>query len=106
MSLAIEKEKAGATTILKITGILDISTTNVIQPHLEIAGEKIDTLVFDFSNLEFIDSTGIGAIIEAIYRSQEEKFSIKFQGLNEATNEIFETVGLFKILEAVHGEVY
>ncbi|CAH0346425.1 STAS domain-containing protein [Bacillus sp. CECT 9360] len=104
MSLIVEKETQGSTIILKVTGYLDISTTNVIQPYLEISDE-IDTLIFDFSNLEFIDSTGIGTIIEAIYLSQEGKFNIQFHGLNEATYEIFETVGLFNILEAVQGEV-
>ena len=92
----------GKTTILKIYGVLDISTTQVIDSFLEELDE-VETLVFDFTNLEFIDSTGIGSIMNAIYLSQEKHFKLKLQGINDLTNELFETVGLYQILETVQG---
>jgi anti-anti-sigma factor len=102
MSLKVEKEVDGKTTILKIYGVLDISTTQVIDSFLEELDE-VETLVFDFTNLEFIDSTGIGSIMNAIYLSQEKHFKLKLQGINDLTNELFETVGLYQILETVQG---
>ncbi|OIK09984.1 STAS domain-containing protein [Bacillus sp. MUM 13] len=103
MSLTVNKEIFQTTVILKIIGILDISTINGILPFLEL-GNEVDKLIFDFSDLEFIDSTGIGIIIEAIYQSQEANFTIEIKGLDEETHEILETVGVFKILEAIQGE--
>ncbi|WP_419882328.1 STAS domain-containing protein [Peribacillus sp. B-H-3] len=105
MSLTVNKEIFQTTVILKIIGILDISTINGILPFLELENE-VEKLIFDFSDLEFIDSTGIGIIIEAIYQSQEVNFTIELKGLDEETREIFETVGVFKILEAIQREVY
>jgi anti-anti-sigma factor len=104
MELTVNIEKQNSILLLKIKGILDISTSNVIEQHLENVHD-IKTLVLDFANLEFIDSTGIGAIINAVYLAQEKNFKLKMQGVDELTNEVFETVGLYQILEALQGEV-
>jgi anti-anti-sigma factor len=103
MGLIVHKELQGSTTILHLEGVLDISTSNVIMPYLENI-ESIDTLILEFSKLEFIDSTGIGAIMNAIYLSQEKHFIIKFKGIDDLTHQVFETVGLYQILEAIQGE--
>lgn len=102
--LTVQKEVKGSTTILLLKGTLDISTCNVIDPFLDKIGD-IEILIINFSELEFIDSTGIGSIMNAIYLSQEKNFRIQFQGIDELTNQVFETIGLYEILDAVQGEV-
>ncbi|PLR83548.1 anti-anti-sigma factor [Bacillus canaveralius] len=104
MSLSVKKEMQSSKVILKINGVLDISTTRIINPYLEDL-EDIEALVLDLSELEFIDSTGIGSIMSAIYLSDEKKFKLILQGIDELTDEVFETVGLYKILEVYQGEV-
>ncbi|MGG3736484.1 STAS domain-containing protein [Aeribacillus pallidus] len=103
MSLTVEKEVQENTLILQIKGVLDISTAHVIEPYLE-GIDRIETVILDFSDLELIDSTGIGAIINAIYLSKEKNFQLKLQGMNELTHHVFETVGLYKVLDALKGE--
>ncbi|SIR36156.1 anti-anti-sigma factor [Domibacillus enclensis] len=104
MLLTVEKEVQHRTTILKVNGLIDITTTNLLDVYLEeING--MDTVILDFSGLEFIDSTGIGAIMNAIYASEEKNFTLKLQGIDELTDELFETVGLYEILAAFQGEV-
>ncbi|WP_209121568.1 STAS domain-containing protein [Alkalihalobacillus sp. BA299] len=104
MNLTVEKEILDTTVILKLKGILDISTTNNIDPYLEDI-EFFKLLIFDFSELEFIDSTGIGSIMNAIHLSQEKGFKLKLQGINELTHQVFEMIGIYQILEVVQGEV-
>jgi anti-anti-sigma factor len=104
MELTIKKEITGSTTVFYLNGILDISTTNAIDPHLEEIAD-IDVLVLDLSGLEFIDSTGIGLIMNTIYLSQEKQFKVKLQGIDELTHQVFEMVGLYQVLETVQGEV-
>ncbi|OLN22626.1 anti-anti-sigma factor [Domibacillus antri] len=104
MLLTVEKEVQNVTTILKVKGLIDITTTNIIEPYLEEM-DGMETVILDFSGLEFIDSTGIGSIMNAIYLSREKNFTLKLQGIDEMTNDVFETVGLYEILEAFHGEV-
>ena len=104
MLLTVEKEVQHRTTILKVKGLIDITTTGILDPYLEEINE-MDTVILDFSGLEFIDSTGIGAIMNAIYASEEKNFKLKLQEIDGLTNELFETVGLYEILAAFHGEV-
>jgi anti-anti-sigma factor len=102
MALDVRMEISDETAFLKIQGILDISTTHLLEEYIwKIADVK--ELIIDFSGLEFIDSTGIGAIMEMIYRSQEKRFRIKLEGMDRQIYEILETVGLFKMLEMVQG---
>jgi anti-anti-sigma factor len=103
MSLTVEKKVQENTLILQIKGVLDISTAHVIEPYLE-GIDPIETVILDFSNLELIDSTGIGAIINATYLSKEKNFQLKIQGINEITHHVFETVGLYQVLDALKGE--
>ncbi|BCB05713.1 STAS domain-containing protein [Bacillus sp. KH172YL63] len=102
--LMVKKEWKGKTLILELHGILDISTTGSIEPYLEDL-EDVNALVFDFSGLTFIDSTGIGSIMNAIYLSNEKHFKLQLQGVNEMTHQVFEIVGLYQILDALQGEV-
>ncbi|MFD2679173.1 STAS domain-containing protein [Bacillus seohaeanensis] len=104
MELLVKKEVKGSTITFILEGILDITTANVMDPYLaEI--DSIEVLVIDLSQLEFLDSTGIGSLMNAIYLSQEKDFKIKLQGIDELTDQIFETVGLYQILKAMQGEV-
>ncbi|TKC15351.1 STAS domain-containing protein [Robertmurraya kyonggiensis] len=103
MELIIQRIQTGSTKTLKLKGILDISTSSIIEPYLEEL-DSIERLIFDFSELEFIDSTGIGSIMNAIYLSKEKNFKLAFHGVDEMTHQVFETVGLYHILEEIHKE--
>ncbi|MBB6446143.1 STAS domain-containing protein [Bacillus benzoevorans] len=103
MDLLISKEVEGTAVLFKIKGILDISTSNIVDKYLEEL-ENITQLIFDFSELSFIDSTGIGSIINAIYLSAEKNFSFQLQGIDELTDQLFETVGLYQILDSIQKE--
>jgi anti-anti-sigma factor len=104
MELTVKKKVEGSTAIIQLNGMLDITTTNIIDPHLEDI-QDIKTLIIDFSKLGFIDSTGIGSIMNAIYLSQEKNFKLKLQGVDELTHQVFETVGLYQILDTIQGEL-
>ncbi|WP_100407023.1 STAS domain-containing protein [Bacillus solitudinis] len=105
MTLTVEVIKSEIEVTLKLKGVLDISTTNLIDPYLEEIDEKIISLNIDFGGLEFIDSTGIGSIMNAIHLSQEKNFKLRLQGIDEITHQVFELVGLYTVLEAIQGEV-
>ncbi|WP_017437593.1 STAS domain-containing protein [Saccharococcus caldoxylosilyticus] len=102
MALDVRMEFSNETAFLKMQGILDISTTHLLEEYIQKI-EDVKELIIDFSGLEFIDSTGIGAIMEIVYRSQEKQFRIKLEGMDKQIYEILETVGLFKVLEMIQG---
>ena len=102
MALDVQMEFSNETAFLKMQGILDISTTHLLEEYIQKIAD-VKELIIDFSGLEFIDSTGIGAIMEIIYCSQEKQFRIKLEGMDKQIYEILETVGLFKVLETIQG---
>lgn len=103
VSLTIHIEKNLDQAVVQINGTMDITTIEVFVTKMDKL-PKVSQLLLDFSNLEFIDSTGIGAIMELIYLSQEQNFTIKLTGMDETIHKIFEIVGLFTILEALKKE--
>ncbi len=63
MNFTITKRKDKLT--VKINGELDHHNSRMLRENvdLEIKGGNIKTLVFDFSELSFMDSSGIGIIM-------------------------------------------
>jgi anti-anti-sigma factor len=107
LSLALSNEKQNERIVTRVKGILDISTVDLFTEHTihlfgELGGHRI--LAVDFSGLEFIDSTGIGVILEFIYESKERGLAVRFEGIHEEIAEIFETIGVMRVLEAMLGD--
>jgi anti-anti-sigma factor len=98
--LSVYTNNKNSSHIVKLVGVLDISTVDKFDEHVQTL-DSVSTLIIDFSELEFIDSTGIGAILRVIYRSQDEDFSVELEGLQEYIKEIFDTVGVVRVLEAM-----
>ncbi|MDM5335752.1 STAS domain-containing protein [Fictibacillus enclensis] len=98
--LHIEKKESKNTVCFSISGVLDISTSDYFS---EIVLQKVplNEIVLDLSNLTFIDSTGIGVILELIYQVKERSASLQIIGMNKEIEEIFETIGVSRIMEAL-----
>ncbi|NRD76886.1 STAS domain-containing protein [Bacillus sp. BRMEA1] len=104
MELLLDIQSNQKQVVIRINGVMDIATMDAFHVQMEQLPATFSSLLLDFSNLEFIDSTGIGAIVELIYLSQEKNFTIMFEGMNEDIEEIFEMLGVFRILEALKKE--
>ncbi|WP_040203687.1 STAS domain-containing protein [Neobacillus jeddahensis] len=103
MSLQIYQDIDRDQAIVWINGIMDITTVDAFHSKIEQL-PVITSLLLDFSQLEFIDSTGIGAIVELVYLSQEKNFALEFRGIDENIQQIFDVLGLFTIIETLKKE--
>lgn len=54
---------------------------------------------FDFSDCEFIDSTGLGALVSVYKNCVEHNGSIKLTNLKEEVRKLFELTRLDKVFE-------
>jgi stage II sporulation protein AA (anti-sigma F factor antagonist) len=98
MTLSIKKEIKESTLFVQIIGLMDYSTMDDFQ--LEIPS-SVTKVVIDFTDLDFIDSTGIGAILGIIYSTKESDRNVEFIGLNQTVIDLFETIGVFRVMEAL-----
>jgi anti-anti-sigma factor len=83
-----------------LDGCLDISTIDHLK-EVVLDLNSYQKLTIDFSSLSFIDSTGIGTLLDIIYDAKQTNQKVKFLGLNEYIKEVFETVGIIRVLEAI-----
>jgi anti-anti-sigma factor len=99
--LKVEKESV---CTLHVSGVLDYSTmgTFIEEIHTIKAGTK--KVVIDFEGLDFIDSTGIGAIINLVHEANERKFKVELAGINAENQILFEMIGVFEIIESLQME--
>lgn len=98
--MEISQEKQGDVQILAIKGRLDVTTT----PDLEAAFAALyqanaDKILVDCSELEYISSAGLRALLTAAKTSKKNGGKIVLCSLNENVSQIFEISGFTSIFE-------
>lgn len=100
--LTVNSELKGTSYIVRLEGELDIATVDNLNEHVDLMVQaNCSSILIDFSKLIFIDSTGIGAILRVIYLARDKGFAVELEGMNSNINEIFETVGVIRVLKAL-----
>jgi anti-sigma B factor antagonist len=69
--LEVEVSRERGATVLAVTGELDAASTPDLQEPLDEVLASTDVVVLDLSGCEFVDSTGLHAIIDARADVQE-----------------------------------
>jgi len=67
--------------VLKLTGPLTITTLYEFQNL--VRANSSPKLVLDFTNVPYIDSAGVGALVGAYVRHQKEGHSVTLAGVND-----------------------
>lgn len=89
--------------IVKLIGELDIATADSFKDTIEKELKNIKGVSIDFMQLEFVDSTGIGALIEVIRNIQGKEISFKIYNINQ---DVFEVLDLLGIPELFGAEIF
>jgi len=91
----------GSELVLELRGVLDFATIGIFNERTADWPSDVAAVRIDFSRLEFTDSTGIGAVIGTIHAAAGCGASVRFVGMSEPIEEMFETVGVFEILKTL-----
>ncbi len=67
--------------ILKLTAPLTISTLFEFQNL--VRADSSPKLILDFTNVPYVDSAGVGALVGAYVRHQKEGHSVTLAGVND-----------------------
>lgn len=86
--------------VARISGELDHHSSDEVRSKLddEIEKEKIYNLILDFSNVTFMDSSGIGVVIGRYKKVAANNGSISIINANTTVKRVFELSGMFKII--------
>lgn len=97
----IEFYKSEDKLIIKLTGELDHHSAeevrNKIDDRLERTG--YNKVILDFSNVNFMDSSGIGVVIGRYKKISMRKGQICIANVQESVKRVFELSGMFKIIK-------
>ena len=99
----LKTEDAGETLVFILRGSLDLATSPTIRAALADAAEsgKKDIIV-DLCGLEFLDSTGLGALIGAHRRASEQGGSLRLVVREGAILRLLNITGLIRIFAVFH----
>jgi anti-sigma B factor antagonist len=99
LNIDLSNERDGKVQIFRLTGSLDVATSPTLRAALMEAAEREGhALVVDLTQLEFIDSTGLGALIGAHRRASERKGSLRIVAPEGQILRLLRITGLLDVL--------
>ncbi|KKY02139.1 MULTISPECIES: STAS domain-containing protein [Paraclostridium] len=100
MSVNIESKLDNNFWNVDINGELDVAGADKVKTHLNsLIEEKPVDIKMDFTNLEYIDSTGLGALIGVLKRLKVNDKDIYVLNARKNVKKIFSITGLDKIFK-------
>lgn len=84
-------------TVVRVEGRLDTTTAPELESVLKDAGEKSDSLVLDFEELDYLSSAGLRVLLSA-QKMMMQKNGMKVIHVNETVWEILEVTGFSDVL--------
>jgi anti-anti-sigma factor len=79
-------------SLIELSGDIDGGARDVLEAAYSSAGEG--TLLLDFANVEYINSTGIALIVGLLARARTDQRPVSARGLTDHYREIFEITRL------------
>lgn len=83
---------------MKIEGRLDAKTAPELEREVDKTIEKINSLIMDFTELEYISSAGLRVLLRTHKAMKAKKGSLIIRGANEEVQEVFTITGFSDIL--------
>ncbi|TFE04219.1 STAS domain-containing protein [Jeotgalibacillus salarius] len=95
-SYEIEKESDRAKVMFE--GDLDIDCTEVIEEELIPALVDYKSVVIEFGEVEFVDSSGMGLLLNLVQSLRDEDVSVHIRRVREEVMEVFDLLQIPEIL--------
>ena len=92
--------------ILDVNGQIDMQTSpslrQILKKKFEEKGSKV---LINFSKVQFIDSSGIATLVEALKDSRSKKGVFRLVSLSHSVKNVFQLAQLDKVFEIFSSEV-
>jgi anti-sigma B factor antagonist len=103
LSIDLKTENDGGTLVFKLRGSLDLATAPTVRAALTDAAEKgSQDLIVDLTQLEFLDSTGLGVLIGAHRRAAERNGSVRLIISDGPISRLLNITGLIGVFSVYH----
>ena len=104
MDLSIRVDENGTTRHVRLSGSCDLATAPALRQTLHgLTPPEVHDVVLDVSELEFIDSTGLGVVLGAMRRLREGGGSLAIAGATGIVRRVLEITDLDKVIPLTDG---
>jgi len=94
----MELRQEGSTAVIRVHGSADMNDADKMRQMLEdLSDRKTTPIVLDLSDMDFICSAGLGAIISAHLKSRDYKGQILLVSPQKSVRDLLETTRLTKL---------
>ena len=103
LSIDLKTEDGSDTLVFKLRGSLDLATAPTVRAALAEATDKGNhELIVDLTQLEFLDSTGLGVLIGAHRRAAEHGGSLRLVVTEGPISRLLNITGLIAVFAVYH----
>ena len=95
--MTIAKQQNGSALTLALEGRLDTVTSPELEKELKASLNGADSLILDFSKLDYISSAGLRVLLSA-HKQMSAKGGMKVTNVNDIVREVFDVTGFADIL--------
>ncbi len=88
------RDAGSSISIIDIKGEVTIYAENVLADAFTQASTKARAVIMNFTDLEYMNSTGIGLLVTLLIRAQRQQVRLMACGLSEHYQQIFELTRL------------
>lgn len=105
MNLEIKHIEKEGKHYLFLQGEIDVYTSEKLKKTLlPLTAKKGNEVIVDFSDVNYIDSTGLGIFIGALKSTNSNESSMKLTGMIERVRRLFNITGLDEIIDIEESE--
>ncbi|MBN1594764.1 STAS domain-containing protein [candidate division FCPU426 bacterium] len=96
--IVIKTSTHGSVEVVKVSGFMDMTQVEIFEQMLDtlISSGKMK-IVLDFSDLEYIASSALGAIIARIHTTRLQKGDIRIGGHSPVVLDILQSFGFSRV---------
>ena len=99
LTIDLRTENEGRVLVFALRGSLDIATAKSVRAAMTDASEHANQdVVVDLREVEFIDSTGLGALIGAHKRAAEKHHTLRLVANEGPIERLLTITGLIRVL--------
>lgn len=99
MQLRIRVDGDGARRVVRLSGECDIASAPQLQEVLAtLRGPDVTEIVIDATDLDFLDSTGLGTLVGALKRMRESGGELRIAGARGPVRRVLQITGLDRVI--------
>ncbi|NEU31459.1 STAS domain-containing protein [bacterium LRH843] len=99
MNITIRKELENNEMVVYLAGEIDVySAPQLRETLVPLSKQKGKHVIVDLSDIQYIDSTGLGIFIGALKAAHANKGELKLRGMSERVQRLFSITGLDEVM--------